>query len=146
MLGYVCKPPSGGFVTRHPLLQSENHYYFTGPPGGVACHGAGAARKTASFSDLRSSSSFAQVIDLIRGDFVQMSNRLKVFTIMDREIAALKLNINQLAGITGVHRQTVAAGLKNIEPAPGSNSKLKLYLITDISDRTDDPYCVSQYR
>lgn len=22
---------------------------FTGPPGGVACHGAGAARKTASF-------------------------------------------------------------------------------------------------
>lgn len=51
---------------------------------------------------------------------------------MDQEIAALKLNINQLAGITGVHRQTVAARLKNIEPAPGSNSKLKLYLITDI--------------
>ncbi|HHW4413513.1 DUF1441 family protein [Citrobacter freundii] len=51
---------------------------------------------------------------------------------MDQEIAALKLNINQLAGITGVHRQTVAARLKNIEPAPGSNSKLKLYLVTDI--------------
>ena len=51
---------------------------------------------------------------------------------MDQEIATLKLNINQLAGITGVHRQTVAARLKNIEPAPGSNSKLKLYLITDI--------------
>ncbi|HDP1324078.1 TPA: terminase, partial [Klebsiella pneumoniae] len=27
---------------------------------------------------------------------------------MDQEIATLKLNINQLAGITGVHRQTVA--------------------------------------
>ncbi|EMX5184643.1 terminase, partial [Citrobacter freundii] len=26
---------------------------------------------------------------------------------MDQEIATLKLNINQLAGITGVHRQTV---------------------------------------
>ncbi|HHT1059737.1 TPA: DUF1441 family protein, partial [Citrobacter freundii] len=36
---------------------------------------------------------------------------------MDQEIATLKLNINQLAGITGVHRQTVAARLKNIEPA-----------------------------
>lgn len=51
---------------------------------------------------------------------------------MDQEIAALKLNINQLAGITGVHRQTVATRLKKIEPAPGSNSKLKLYLVTDI--------------
>ncbi|SEL40862.1 Protein of unknown function [Kosakonia sacchari] len=51
---------------------------------------------------------------------------------MDQEIAALKLNINQLAGITGVHRQTVAARLKNVSPAPGSNSKLKLYLVTDI--------------
>lgn len=51
---------------------------------------------------------------------------------MDQEIATLKLNINQLAGITGVHRQTVAARLKNVEPAPGSNSKLKRYLVTDI--------------
>ena len=51
---------------------------------------------------------------------------------MDQEIASLKLNINQLAGITKVHRQTVAARLKNVEPAPGSNSKLKLYLVTDI--------------
>jgi hypothetical protein len=33
-----------------------------------------------------------------------------VFTIMDQEIAALKLII--AAGITGVHRQTVAARLK----------------------------------
>ena len=51
---------------------------------------------------------------------------------MDQEIASLKLNINQLAAITDVHRQTAAARLKNIEPAAGSNSKLKLYLITDI--------------
>lgn len=51
---------------------------------------------------------------------------------MDQKIASLKLNINQLAAITDVHRQTVAAKLKNIEPAAGSNSKLKLYLITDI--------------
>lgn len=51
---------------------------------------------------------------------------------MGQEIASLKLNINQLAAITDVHRQTVAARLKNIEPAAGSNSKLKLYLITDI--------------
>lgn len=51
---------------------------------------------------------------------------------MDQEVATQKLNINQLAGITGVHRQTVAARLKNVPPAPGSNSKLKLYLITDV--------------
>ncbi|QIX94194.1 DUF1441 family protein [Cedecea sp. FDAARGOS_727] len=51
---------------------------------------------------------------------------------MGQEIASLKLNINQLAAITDVHRQTVAARLKNVEPAAGSNSKLKLYLITDI--------------
>ncbi|EPK0081123.1 hypothetical protein P851_03128 [Klebsiella aerogenes UCI 48] len=51
---------------------------------------------------------------------------------MDQEIASLKLNINQLAGITNVHRQTVAARLKNVEPAPGSNSKLKLFLVTDV--------------
>ncbi|NIF58958.1 DUF1441 family protein [Enterobacter sp. Ap-916] len=51
---------------------------------------------------------------------------------MDQEIASLKLNINQLAAITDVHRQTVAARLKNVEPAAGSNSKLKLYLIADI--------------
>ncbi|HHA2250173.1 TPA: DUF1441 family protein [Enterobacter ludwigii] len=51
---------------------------------------------------------------------------------MDQEIASLKLNINQLAAITEVHRQTIATRLKNIAPAAGSNSKLKLYLITDI--------------
>lgn len=51
---------------------------------------------------------------------------------MDQEIASLKLNINQLAGITGVHRQTVAARLKNVDPAPGSNAKLKLFSVTDV--------------
>jgi hypothetical protein len=65
---------------------------------------------------------------------------------MDQEIATLKLNINQLAGITGVHRQTVAARLKNVEPAPGSNSKLKLYLDDRHSDRTDDPDRFGQHR
>ena len=35
-------------------------------------------------------------------------------------------------GHNNVHRQTVAARLKNVEPAPGSNSKLKLYLVTDV--------------
>lgn len=61
-----------------------------------------------------------------------MSNRSKSVHHHGPEIATLKLNINQLAGITGVHRQTVAARLKNVEPAPCSNSKLKLYLVTDI--------------
>ena len=51
---------------------------------------------------------------------------------MGQEIASLKLNINQLAGITGVHRQTVAARLKNVDPAPGSNAKLKLFSVTDV--------------
>lgn len=51
---------------------------------------------------------------------------------MDKEIAAIKLNLNQLAGITNLHRQTIAARLKNVEPAPGSNLKLKLYTIPSI--------------
>lgn len=51
---------------------------------------------------------------------------------MDRELATLKLNINQLAAIADVHRQTVAARLKNVPLAPGSNAKLKLYLVTDV--------------
>jgi hypothetical protein len=66
------------------------------------------------------------------GNLQRCRNVQKVFTIMDQEVATHKLNINQLAGITGVHRQTVAARLKNVPPAPGSNSKLKLYLITDV--------------
>ncbi len=66
------------------------------------------------------------------GNLQRCRNVQKVFTILDQEVATHKLNINQLAGITGVHRQTVAARLKNVPPAPGSNSKLKLYLITDV--------------
>lgn len=52
-----------------------------GPPGRVACHGAGAARETIIFSVLRSSS-FTQVIELVRGDFVQMLSRSAVFRSM----------------------------------------------------------------
>lgn len=51
---------------------------------------------------------------------------------MDQEISLLKLNINQLAAITDIHRQTVTARLKNVDLAPGSNSKLKLYLVADL--------------
>lgn len=50
---------------------------------------------------------------------------------MDRELNNLKLNINQLAGLAGVCRQTAAARLKNIQPA-GGHEKLKLYRVTDI--------------
>lgn len=46
-----------------------------------------------------------------------MSNRIKSVHHHGPEIATLKLNINQLAGITGVHRQTVATRLKNVSPA-----------------------------
>ena len=49
----------------------------TGPPVGGAYHGAAGARKTASFCDLGSSSSFMQVFDLFKGRFRKMSNRLK---------------------------------------------------------------------
>lgn len=62
---------------------------------------------------------------------------------MDQELSTLKLNINQLAGITGVHRQTVAARLKHIEPALGSNNKLKLYLITDVLTELMKPVVAS---
>jgi hypothetical protein len=112
-------------------ITNDNHYLM-GPPGGVAFHGAARSRESAGFLDPWSSSSFAQVVDFIEPCFAMMSNWLKALTIMDQEIASLKLNINQLAGITNVHRQTVAARLKNVEPAPGSNSKLKLYLVTDV--------------
>ncbi|MFP9227586.1 DUF1441 family protein [Pectobacterium cacticida] len=48
---------------------------------------------------------------------------------MDKEIESIRFNINQLAGITGLHRQTISSRLKNVEPAPGSNSRLKLYAL-----------------
>lgn len=50
---------------------------------------------------------------------------------MDQELKNLTLNINQLASLTGLHRQTVAARLQNIQPA-GGHDKLKLYRVTDI--------------
>ncbi|MCV9060324.1 DUF1441 family protein [Escherichia coli] len=50
---------------------------------------------------------------------------------MDHELKNLVLNINQLAALSGLHRQTVVARLKNIRPA-GGHDKLKLYRLTDI--------------
>jgi hypothetical protein len=55
-----------------------------------------------------------------------------VFIIMDKELENVRLNLNQLAAITGAHRQTIAARLKNVELAPGSNAKLKLYTLPDV--------------
>ncbi|EOJ4069841.1 DUF1441 family protein, partial [Escherichia coli] len=46
---------------------------------------------------------------------------------MDRELKNLHLNISQLAALSGAHRQTVAARVKNISPAGGHESNLKLY-------------------
>ncbi|EMN8531492.1 DUF1441 family protein [Enterobacter hormaechei] len=51
---------------------------------------------------------------------------------MDNELKNFRLNITQLAAITDLHRQTVASKLANVQLAPGSNPKLKLYAITDI--------------
>ncbi|EER3274158.1 DUF1441 family protein [Escherichia coli] len=51
---------------------------------------------------------------------------------MDRELKNLHLNISQLAALSGAHRQTVAARVKNISPASGHESNLKLYRLTDI--------------
>lgn len=44
----------------------------------------------------------------------------------------LKLNINQIAEVTGLHRQTVSQRVSGLTPAMGSNSKLKLYLLRDL--------------
>lgn len=51
---------------------------------------------------------------------------------MDKELETVRLNINQLAAITDLHRQTVATRLKNVPTAAGSNSRLKLYSIQDL--------------
>ena len=48
---------------------------------------------------------------------------------MDNELKNFRLNITQLAAITDLHRQTVAGKLANVQPAPGSNPKLKLYAL-----------------
>lgn len=62
---------------------------------------------------------------------------------MDNELRNFRLNINQLAAMTDLHRQTVAARLSNVPLAPGSNPKLKLYSVLDILTvlltRTADP-------
>lgn len=44
----------------------------------------------------------------------------------------LKLNINQIAEVTGLHRQTVSQRVARLTLAIGSNSKLKLYLLRDL--------------
>ncbi|MEG9532514.1 DUF1441 family protein [Mannheimia indoligenes] len=44
----------------------------------------------------------------------------------------LKLNINQIAEVTGLHRQTVSQRVAGLTPALGSNSKLKLYSLRDL--------------
>lgn len=44
----------------------------------------------------------------------------------------LKLNINQIAELVGMHRQTVSQRVAGLTPAIGSNSKLKLYAISDL--------------
>ena len=65
---------------------------------------------------------------------------------MDKELENFTLNINQLATITGLHRQTIASRLANVRLAPGSNAKLKLYsvvdILTELISRTVDPELV----
>lgn len=39
----------------------------------------------------------------------------------------IRLTITELAGATGMHRQTVSKRLRDIAPAPGSSCKRKLY-------------------
>ncbi|EDS7046627.1 DUF1441 family protein [Salmonella enterica subsp. enterica serovar Wangata] len=51
---------------------------------------------------------------------------------MDQELKNSRLNINQIASLTDLHRQTVAARLSGVPLAPGSNPKLKLYSVVDI--------------
>lgn len=51
---------------------------------------------------------------------------------MDKEFKNLRLNINQLAALTDMHRQTVSSKLSGVQPAPGSNPKLKLFSVVDI--------------
>lgn len=61
---------------------------------------------------------------------------------MDNELKNLRLNINQVASLTGLHRQTVASRLMSVPLAPGSNAKLKLFsivdILTDLLNRTPD--------
>lgn len=47
-------------------------------------------------------------------------------------LSDLKLNINQIAELTGLHRQTVSQRVAGLTPSIGSNSKLKLYALRDL--------------
>lgn len=51
---------------------------------------------------------------------------------MDKELKNLKLNVSQLAALSDVHRQTVAARLKNVTPTGGNDANLKLYSLTSV--------------
>lgn len=51
---------------------------------------------------------------------------------MDSELKHLTLNVSQLAALSGVHRQTVAARLKNIRPEGGNDTNLRLYSLTAV--------------
>lgn len=51
---------------------------------------------------------------------------------MDNELKNFRLNINQIAMLTDLHRQTVSSRLSNVKPVPGSNAKLKLYSLLDV--------------
>lgn len=44
----------------------------------------------------------------------------------------LKFNINQITELVGMHRQTVSQRVAGLTPAIGSNSKLKLYALSDL--------------
>lgn len=44
----------------------------------------------------------------------------------------IKLNINQIAEISGMHRQTVSQRIAGLTPTVGSNAKLKLYSLSDL--------------
>lgn len=65
---------------------------------------------------------------------------------MGKELENFTINLNQLATITGLHRQTVSSRLANVRVAAGSNAKLKLYsvvdILTELISRTADPETV----
>lgn len=44
----------------------------------------------------------------------------------------IKLNINQIADLVGMHRQTVSQRVAGLTPAIGSNQKKKLYSLSDL--------------
>lgn len=44
----------------------------------------------------------------------------------------VKLNINQISELVGMHRQTVSQRVAGLTPSIGSNQKLKLYSLSDL--------------